>query len=346
MLDSRGTIAAIDKRDMFGVIEGLPKHLAEGLRRGRMSGLPRFTPKDVFVCGLGGSAIGGDLLAEWMSGSSDIHCTVCRRYEVPPHMSKDSLVIVASYSGNTEETLAMFEASRKSRAKIVTVGSGGQLAEMSETYNIPFARVPTGLVPRSTVGYMFGAMLGILERSGLVEPEKQVEETIRVLAKVIHYCKPSVKTGDNPAKILAHELIPNIPVVIGYGLSSPVAKRWANQLNENGKCLAFSSELPEMDHNLIVGWMKDPRSKGFSAIFLDHDCSGKAMDRRVRATKDMIAKVAPVYSSEAIGLSPMAKMFSLLIVGDYASAYMGVLRGEDPSSTEPIAELKSLLSKK
>lgn len=346
MLDSRDALRALDQRDMFGVIEGLPKHLTEGLRRGRMSGLPRFSPKDVFVCGMGGSAIGGDLLSEWMSTSSDVPCSVCRSYGVPTHMGKDSLVLVASYSGNTEETLSMFEDARKRRAKIVAIASGGQLAEMSDSYGIPFARLPSGLVPRSTLGYMFGAMLGILERSGLVTPDKQLEETVRILGKAISYCKPSVSTGDNPAKMLAHEIMPHVPVIIGYGLSRPVAKRWANQLNENGKVMAFSSELPEMDHNEIVGWMKDPRSRGFAAVFLEHGKEKNAMERRVRATKDMICKVAPVYASEAIGLSPMAKMFSLVIVGDYVSAYTGVLRNEDPSTTEPIEELKSVLSKK
>lgn len=346
MLDSRESLKALDQRDMFGVIEALPKHLTEGLRRGRMSGLPRFSPREVLICGMGGSAIGGDLLAEWMSGSSDIRCSVCRSYTLPPHFGKDSLVIVASYSGNTEETLSMFEEARKRRAKIVCISSGGQLAEMSEKFGVPFARLPGGLVPRSTVGYMFGAMLGILERSGLAEPDKQLEETVRILGKAVSYCKPSVSTGDNPAKVLAHELQPYVPVIIGYGMTRPVAKRWANQLNENGKLMAFGSELPEMDHNEIVGWMKDARSRGFAAVFLDDVKSSPSVAKRVKATKDMIGKVAPVYSSEAFGLSPMARMFSLVIVGDYVSAYSGIIRNYDPSSTEPIEELKALLSKK
>ncbi len=346
MLDSREDLKSLDRRDMFGVIEGMPKHLTEGLRRGRMSGLPRFSPKDVFVCGMGGSAIGGDLLAEWMAAAGPVPCYVTREYDVPPQMGKDSLVIVASYSGNTEETLSMFDAARKKRAKIVCVASGGQLAEMSERAGAPFARLPGGLVPRSTVGYMFGAMLGILERSGVVDPDKQLEETARVLSKVVSYCKPSVQTGDNPAKMLAHEILPHVPIVIGYGLSRPVARRWANQLNENGKTMAFSSELPEMDHNELVGWMKDPRARGFAAVILEHSKGHTAMDRRLQATKDMLGKIAPVYSSEAIGLSPMAKMFSLVMTGDYVSAYVGILKEEDPSSTEPIEELKELLSKK
>ena len=346
MLDSREAVKSLDRKGMFSSIEAMPKHISEGLRRGRMSGLPRFAPRDVFVCGVGGSAIGGDLLSGWLSVSSEIPCYVTRSYAVPSFMGKDSLVIVASYSGNTEETLHMFEEARKKRAKIVSISSGGQLAEMSESYGVPFARLPPGMMPRATVGFMFGAMLGVLERSGIVSPDKQVEETARMLTKMNSYCKQSAPTSDNPAKMLAHELFSFVPVIIGYGVSVPVARRWADQLNENGKVLAFSSELPEMDHNEIVGWTKDTRSKGFAAVFLEHGKGETAMDRRLAATKEMLGRTAAVYTAEAIGLSPMSKMFSLVMLGDFVSAYLGVLRKEDPSSNEPIDELKSMLSKK
>lgn len=346
MLDSKESVRVLDQKNMLGVIEEMPKHLTDGLRRGRMSGLPRFTPKEVLVCGMGGSAIGGDLLEEWMSVSSEISCHVCRSYTVPAHVGKDSLVIVSSYSGNTEESLSMFEDARKKKAKIVVVSSGGQLAKMSETCDVPFARIPTGLMPRASLGYVFGAMMGVLERTGVAQPDKQLEEAVRVMGKTITYCKQSVPTNDNPAKMLAHELFACVPVIIGYDLSRPVAKRWSNQMNENGKVLAFSAELPELDHNEIVGWAKDPRSKGFAAVFLEHDRRASPMRARIAATKDMIGKSTAVYSVEAIGLSPLAKMFSLLLMGDYASAYMGVLRRVDPSSNEPIDELKAVLSKK
>ena len=346
MLDSKETARSLDQKDMLGAIEAMPKHLAEGIRRGRMSGLPRFTPREVVVCGMGGSAIGGDLLGEWMSTSCEVPVRVCRSYSVPANVGRDSLVLVSSYSGNTEETLSMFDDARKKKAKLVAISSGGQLAQMSESYEVPFTRIPPGMMPRASLGYLFGAMLGALERSGVIDPGKQPEEAARIMAKTIAYCKLSVQTNDNPAKMLAHELFNCVPVVIGYGLSRPVARRWANQLNENGKVLAFSEELPELDHNEICGWVKDPRSRGFAAVFLDHDGRQSPMTKRVRATKDMIGKCASVYSVDAIGLSPLAKMFSLVLMGDYASVYMAFLRNVDPSSNEPIDELKSILSKK
>lgn len=346
MLDSKETLRSVDKKDMMSSLEQMPKHLSEGLKRGTMTGLPKFMPRNIFVCGMGGSAIGGDLLCEWLSAQSGVPCGVLRSYSVPPHLGKESLVIVASYSGNTEETLHMLEEARKRRAKTVLIASGGQLAQMSSAHDIPLARLPSGMMPRASLGFMLGAMLGIVERTGVASVGKQSEEAVRVMEGVGASCKPTRATVDNPAKKLAHEIHGYVPVIVGYGLSRPVAKRWANQINENSKSLAFASEIPELDHNEIVGWMRDPRSKGFSAVFLDNEQGNKALTRRVEATKKMVSKVAPIHSVMSAGLSPLAQMMSLVLLGDFVSVYLGVLRKEDPSSNEPIDDLKTVLSKK
>jgi glucose/mannose-6-phosphate isomerase len=346
MLDSKDKVKQCDRADMLDAISHMPDHLLDGLRRGRQSGLPKFEPKDVVVCGMGGSAIGGHLIEEWLGAESKVPCIVCSSYSVPASVDKDSLVIVASYSGNTEETISMFDDAGKRRAKIVTIASGGRLAKMSEAAGVPVARVPAGMLPRASLGYLFGAMLGMLERSGVVDVASQVQETVKVMGKTISYCKQSTQTSDNPAKMIAHEVYQCVPVIVGYDLSRPVAKRWANQFNENAKVLAHSSDLPEMDHNEIVGWMKDARSKNYAPIFLDHDTKNRLMKKRIVATKDMLGKVTHVYSVGALGQSTMAKMFSLISIGDHASVYLGILRNEDPSTNEAIDELKSILSEK
>lgn len=346
MLDSKDVLRSVDQKDMLGTIEQLPKHLKDGLRWGRSAGLPRFAPRSILVCGMGGSAIGGDLLCEWLGQSTDVPCEVSRTYDLPNHIGRDSLVIVASYSGDTEETLSMFDGARRKRAKIVAVCSGGELARLAESASVPIAKIPTGLVPRATVGYMFGAMVGVIERSGIAFQEKQFEEAFRVIAHVAKFCAPSAPTGSNPAKKLAHELFHLIPLVIGHGLSGPIARRWAGQILENAKALAFHAELPELDHNAIVGLVSDSRSQGFGVVFLEHSPVSDAMRARIDATKAMVGEKAPVYSVDAHGLSPLAKMFSLLVIGDYTSVYLAILRNADPSVNEPIDRLKSILSKK
>jgi glucose/mannose-6-phosphate isomerase len=345
MLDQRDSVGAVDRKDMLGAIESSPKQLADGLRRGLNSGFPKFIPSEIIVCGVGGSAIGGDLLREWLEAISSVRCEVCRSYSLPAHVGKDALVIVASYSGNTEETLSMFDDAKRRRTKIVAVSSGGRLSKAAVAEGIPLAKIPTGVQPRASLGYMFGAMVGALERSGIVDSDKQVVETVRILNQVVAACRPSVRTADNEAKMLAHKLYPSMPLIVGYGLSGPVAKRWANQFHENAKILAFAATLPEFDHNEIVGWMLDPRTRMFSSIFLQHDARGP-MKRRIEATKAMVARVAPACDVHSHGASPMAKMMSLVLIGDYVSAYLGILRRVDPASNEPIDELKSTLSKK
>jgi glucose/mannose-6-phosphate isomerase len=346
MLDSQEQIRALDKARMLDALDKMPSQLMEGLRVGRGVGPSKIKPDRVLVCGVGGSAIGGDILCEWMSTLSDTPCHVSRSYAVPSSTGKGSLVLVASYSGDTEETLSMFEEARKRGAKLVAVSSGGRLTSFATKGDIPVARLPKGMMPRASVGYMLGTMIGILERAGLVSEEKQFEEAVRVLEGVVSECKAGVPTVDNLAKKMAHQLYGTIPVVVGYDISRPVAKRWANQFNENAKTLSFSSHLPELNHNEIVGWMKDSRSKGFSAIFLNHDHAGDAMKKRAKATRDMFLRVAQVHEVSARGRAPLAQMLSLMLFGDYVSVYLGLLGSEDPSSNEPIDELKAILSKK
>lgn len=347
MLDSAREVGKYDKNEMLGIIGKFPKHLRDGYKRGLTCGPPKFAPDSFVVAGMGGSAIGGDLLSTWMAetgvGSS---CEVCRSYALPPHVGKKSLVVVASYSGNTEETLAMFESARRRGSKLVSISSGGRLKELSETYSVPHCGVPSGLVPRASLGHVFGSLLGIVDRAGIASPSAEIDAARRTLTRLTSSCSLEKTTSDNPAKQLAHELFGNIPVVIGYGLSRPVGKRWANQLNENSKVLAFSSSLPEMDHNEIVGWVSDGRSQGFSPVFLEHDVADEAMIRRLSETKAMLCDRARVHCAYAQGEHVLSKMLSLVVFGDFVSAYLGILRKEDPSSTEPIERLKRNLSKK
>ena len=346
MLDSAERMKGLDSRDMLRMVAETPGHLSVGLDAGSSVDVGRDHFDEVVVCGLGGSAISGDMVSAWLSESSSTPVSVERSYSVPSYVKPSSLVIALSYSGNTEETLSMVREARGKGAALAAVSSGGTLREVAEAEGIPYCSVPSGLVPRATVGYMFGTLSGILEMAGLCEPRNGIDETKSVLAAISDACGPEVPTVDNPAKKLAHELHGTIPVTLGHGLSRPVAKRWANQFNENAKMIAFSGELPEMNHNGIVGWVGDARSQGYSVIFLDHDAGDPRMARRVAATKEMLREQVRVYSSNGVGSSPLAKMFSLVMIGDYVSVYSAFLRGEDPSTTAPIEELKRVLSEK
>jgi glucose/mannose-6-phosphate isomerase len=256
------------------------------------------------------------------------------------------LAIVASYSGNTEETLSLLDDVLLREANVVAITSGGTLADMAEARSVPCVAVPAGMVPRASLGYVLGGMMGILMSAGVADPGEHLEEAVRIMADVSSMCDMPVPTVDNPAKRLAHEIHGFVPVVVGHGLSIPVGKRWANQLNENAKSIAFSSQLPEMDHNEIVFWSSDPRSQGFAGVFLDHDVSDARMASRLEATRQMICGRSRAQVVKAIGDSPLAQMLSLVQLGDYVSFYSAVLKGEDPSTTEPIESLKKIIAKK
>lgn len=346
MLDSLDHIRKVDTRDMLQMVADMPNHLRDSNLIGRSAQIEQDDIRNIVICGLGGSAIGGDMISTWLSKSCSVPCDVIRSYSVPAHVGSGSLVIAVSYSGDTEETLSMVDSAFARGAEVVSVSSGGRLREVAEERGIVHCGVPPGLVPRATVGHVFGAIAGILESAGITEAKEDMEETSAVLRKIISDCGPASRTSENPAKKLAHELHGTVPVTIGYGPSVPVAKRWANQFNENAKMIAFSDELPEMDHNGIVGWVGDGRSQGYSMIFLDHDECDATMARRVAATKDMLRDRVRVFVSNAVGRSTLGKMFSLVIVGDFVSIYAALLRGEDPSTTEPIDALKEILAEK
>ena len=346
MLDDSKDVGALDTRDLLGVVSHMGSHLTEGFGLGRsVQGLNRDID-GVVVCALGGSAIGGDLARAWLSDTCPVPLSVVRSYSLPAHVGHDTLVVIISYSGDTEETLSMAADAVGKGARTVAVSSGGRLESVASEEGMPHCRVPSGFVPRATVGYVFGALAGILDGAGVADAEAEFKDAVHTLGAVRSACGPDTETSRNPAKRLAHELHGTVPVIVGHDLTVPVARRWADQLNENAKMVAFSDELPEMDHNAIVGWVGDPLSQGFSLVFLEHDACDARMRNRLEATKSMASERSRVYSSTAMGETRMAKMFSLVMTGDYVSLYSAFLRREDPSMTEPIERLKNMLSEK
>ncbi|UCE44830.1 MAG: bifunctional phosphoglucose/phosphomannose isomerase [Methanobacteriota archaeon] len=346
MLDETDDLRALDSRDLLGATASMSAHLTEGFELGKAAASTIADAKEIFVCALGGSAIGGDLAYAWLSESPGIPCSVVRSYSVPARIGPDSLAIVISYSGDTEETLSMAEQALERNAMTVTISSGGKLKDIASKHGVPHCAIPPGLVPRSTIGYAFGSLAGILDGAGIIDCQDSISSARESIERVRSHCAPEIETGENPAKKLAHSLHGTVPVVIGHGTLVPVARRWANQLNENAKMIAFSNELPEMNHNGIVGWAGDDLSRGFSMIFLEDEVSDSRMSRRIEATKAMMSERVRVYSSVASGSSRLARVFSSVMMGDYVSLYSAFARRVDPSTTEQIDEIKRILSEK
>lgn len=338
-----------DPFKMFDLLVHFPQQIQEALLLQPMLPLPDIAAslQQVVVVGMGGSAVGGELLAGLFRDQLDLPLIVNRSYTLPQFVGESTLVIACSYSGDTEETISAVEQADKVGAPVVCISSGGKLAKLSEKRGYGYIQVPGGLPPRCALGYMFFSLLTALQEYGLVAIDaEEMRETLTTLHALVDlyrdYDNPS-----NPAAALASALLNKIPII--YGADEPNAAlplRWRNQLNENAKVMAFSNVLPEMNHNEIIGWHPAGRFESFYVVLLCDDHNSPAMQRRMSITREIISNLnVPVSEIRAVGKSRLCRTFSLLMLADFVSFYLALLNGVDPTEISNIDHLKSELAK-
>jgi glucose/mannose-6-phosphate isomerase len=314
---------------MRAAISGMAAHLRAGDAIGAPVGASLGMPDAVLITGMGGSAMGGELLRALVAAECPVPITRVRAFGIPAWVGPRTLVVCASYSGDTDETLACARQAQAQGAAMLTVSSGGTLAGMAAELGVASALVPGGLQPRAALGYLFGAMAGAFGAIGLTP------------AGIAEECALGVEACDRDAALaLGARLAPTVPVVYGAGPLGAVAYRWKTQFNENAKMHAFSHAFPEAGHNEIVGW-EGAAGRGFSLVVL-HDPSERAdIRRRIDVTVDIMGPeavlIAPV---EGRGPTRAARAFSLVAHGDWASYAAAAERGVDPTPVERIAALK------
>jgi glucose/mannose-6-phosphate isomerase len=257
------------------------------------------------------------------------------------------MVLCASYSGNTEETLACYESAGMLGARRTVVTTGGRLAEMARADGVPVIPLPGGLQPRAAVAY---TTVAALEVAALCGAGPRLTSEIDVAAShteqlVAEWGPDAVE--DSPAKEVARGLLGTIPVVAGAGLTSPIAYRWKTEINENAKQPCFAHELPELDHNEIAGWEGAPELGRFSAVFLDDSDAHPRVKARMDLTERMIAGSAVAsFRLETRGQTTIERVISLVLLGDLVSIYLAALRGVDPGPVRAIEQLKAELAKR
>ncbi len=321
---------------MLADVLAQPGQIGDALWRVDAASIPvRRLSGGLVVCGMGGSAIGGDLAAAAIGDRARELVRVARGYS-PGHVSAETLVLCASYSGETEETLECFEAAGSAGAQRVALTTGGALAERARDEGVPVIGVPSGMKPRAAVVYMTVAALECAAAAGVCPSLKdEIEGSEAVLS--------SLAEDPEPADV-AGRLQGTIPVVHGAELTAAPARRWKGQLNENANVAAFFSELPEANHNEIEGWEHGLEAAPFSAIFLEEPGLHPRVARRVDlAAADLEARGAPVVRVAARGDSAVAKVLSLVMLGDLVSVRLAELRGVAPSAMEAIERFKSSL---
>jgi glucose/mannose-6-phosphate isomerase len=314
----RESIGRIDPTDQLTDVLAIPEHLRDALWKVESAGLePWDSPGGMIVAGMGGSAMGGQLARAILGDHASRPLLASRAYGLPPWTTPDTTVLCASYSGDTEETLACYEAAGVIGARRVVVTSGGKLADLARADDVPVVPVAGGFMPRAAVAYMTVAALQVAALCGLGPGmNSELDVAADHLEELVIEWGPE-GPPDGLAKRLARALHGSVPVIAGAGLTTPIAYRWKTQVNENAKMPAYALELPELDHNEIVGWPAAPEFGRFSAVFLDDCDMHPRVKERIELTAALIAPGATgVHRIESRGQTAVERVFSLVLLGD------------------------------
>jgi len=350
VLDNPLRIRDVDRSDMLVDLTKTPEYCMDAVERALAVKVPEtVAPKNVFVVGMGGSAIGGEILRDWLRDELPVSIEVCRDYILPAYVDKNSLVFVNSYSGNTEETLSAFLEAKQRQCTIVAVTSGGLLERFCSKLDVPCVKVPSGLQPRAAIPYLFFPLPVLMSKMGLISDiDKELEETVQVLKSLTEANAPDVPTEKNIAKQVAQKLHGTIPVVYGFRQYGSVAQRLKAQFNENSKVPSKAEVFPELNHNETVGYMAPEMLVKQLSVLLIRDKEEPAEIRnRIEATKSLVfSRAGKTLELWAEGKGKLAKMFSVICKGDYTSVYLAVLQGVDPSPVKIIDRVKAELAKR
>lgn len=324
---------------MIEIIDDLPQQIEEAVELGSSVDFEFKGIKNVCIGGMGGSSIGGELLQNISARHSKIPFFVVRDYNLPRFVNSKTLMIIVSYSGNTEETLSLMDMA-SNKAKILCVSSNGVVADRAKEEKIPLISIPKGYPPRGAIAYLFFPVLEVLRKSDLIKVKKEdIDEVIKVLSD-------NIETAKVWAEEVSGRLKEKLPFVYSIYDFSGIARRWCTQINENSKSLAHFAVFSELDHNEIVGWEnpKEILKRIFIFILRDREETEKAK-KRIEITTELIEEYAGeimnVYSE---GKSQLAKFFSLIQKGDYLSFYLARNYKVDALPVKKIQELKRRLA--
>jgi glucose/mannose-6-phosphate isomerase len=347
-LDDAAAIRVQDRGGMLDAIAGLGSNCRDGYERGtRATDLPDLSDvRNVVFCGMGGSAVAGDILRSVFRERLGFPVEVNRSPELPEYAGPHSLVVASSYSGSTSETLAAFREATKRGCRAIVVSAGGTIVDEARDAAIAVASVPGGFQPRAALGWLASTALGALEAAGLLPPlAADVDEAANEADARAAACGPDVPRRENPAKRLADALADRVPVIWGAdGIGATAAARWKTQMNENGKVPAWWSSMSELDHNEVVGWT-EPFGAGHAVVALRHEGEDPEIAARFGLSLEIAAGVgAGTHEVWASGRSALARLLSLIALGDSASAYVAIRRGVDPTPVDVIQRLKAALA--
>lgn len=349
-LDDINQFKQLDTLNMLGEIDGLPDQLKAAWDLGQTLPLPEVKDiQRVIITGMGGSAIGADLVSAYVMDSCPVPVTIHRDYGLPAFArGRETLVIASSHSGNTEETLDAFKLALKNNCNIVVVCTGGELAKRAKENNLPVWTFQHNGQPRAAVGFSFGLLLAIFTRFNLIpDPAKDMEEAVAAMKKSQQHLRPDVPATKNPAKRYAGQLMGRWVTVMGAGILAPVARRWKGQVNELAKAGANFEFLPEADHNTLAGTLhpEEVLNPHTITMFLRSPSDHPRNRLRSDLTREaFMLEGLNADFADARGSSSLAHMWTLILFGDYMAYYLAMAYGVDPTPIEALVSFKNAMS--
>jgi glucose/mannose-6-phosphate isomerase len=346
-LDDVKVFEKLDLQNMLGEIDNLPKQLQSAWELGGQPPLPDSQGVTrILISGMGGSAIGADLLTAYLAPTCQIPVIVHRDYSLPAWAhGSETLVIASSHSGDTEETLAVFDAAIQAGCRLLAVCTGGELEQRAMAQHVPVWKFNHSGQPRAAVGFSFGLLLAASARMGLIpNPEKDLLEAVAGMLSQQETLHAHVPVVQNPAKRMAGQLVGRWVNVYGSGILAPVARRWKGQINEIAKAGAGFELLPEADHNALAGLENPELLMRTITLFLCAPSDHPRNQLRTDLTRQgfMIAGLnTDVYNAN--GESRLAHLWTALHFGDYMAYYLAMAYGMDPTPVEALQNLKASL---
>lgn len=291
--------------------------------------------RDIILCGMGGSAITSDVVADICSSVCDKQITVVRSPLLPSWVGRGTLAVISSYSGNTAETLEMYHRAMMKGCTVVVLTSGGKLMEMAVRDGAHIMTLPEGLHPRHSIGYMIGYTLAIMKAAGCPD----MSDAIRDILPSLRDYRSMLEGELSIARTLAAEYLDHVPVICSDSRMRSVVFRWKTQFNENSKYVAFCNQLPEFIHCGADSWAGVP-DDNFSLTILRACGDDPSVDRAIDTLSDSGAVFRVI---DLGGASEMEDMFRAIMLGDYISIYMAEMRGIDSAEVKPVMLMKGRL---
>lgn len=336
-------IKKYDTQNQFEVLKNTHKQVSEAwITKVDVSAIKNKNFSSIVFCGLGGSAISGDLLCDYLSDEMKLPFTVVRSYNLPSFVNEKTLVIISSYSGNTEETISCFEQALKKKSSIVAITSGGRIGEIAATNKIPVIKLQPGFQPRYALGQGFFALLKLVHELGFSDENKNVEKIIKLWKNKA----AEFSTENNLALNIAVDLIGFVPVIYSSEFLSSTGYRFKCQLNENSKLHAFGNVIPEMNHNEIIGWesFKEKQFNSKVIYLIDQDFHPQNLKRFEILRKILNEQKVEVLTIKSNGKDKKVRIMDLIFTCDWITFYASVLRGFDPSEIDFIHRMKQRLT--